>query len=423
MTIRSAIDEFRGDLRGRAFAVVIGCLVCQMGLGFGYVFGPLAKDIIDELGWTRGDFSLTRTLQLAAMAAASPLVGLMTVRHGAKVVLIAGTGALSVIFFLLSRMDGLYEYWALMVAFGVALTALGDVTVGQTVSQWVTRGRGFALGLVFVGSNIGGVLMVPVTSVIAAGAGWRTAMVRLALLTAVLLLPAALFLVRDRPEPGDDAIVDPARGRTAAKRADMGLREAARTRSFWILLFSLFTFFFYFLALLEHLVLHLTDVGMPRADAVALYTTAIGLGIASKLVLGGIADRIHERAALLVVYVGLTLSSLLLLVGAQPAVMWIFAITFGFSYAARDVVHPLIVTWCFGLRNMAAIYGTLMITLVLGGTGPYFAAAIHDRLGSYHLAFAGFAGLNVLSVVSLLFLRIEGEDAPGIRDGSSAGGA
>ena len=26
--------------------VLLGCLVCQMGLGFGYVFGPLAPDIL-----------------------------------------------------------------------------------------------------------------------------------------------------------------------------------------------------------------------------------------------------------------------------------------------------------------------------------------------------------------------------------------
>lgn len=416
MTTRSALDGFRGDLRGRAFVVVLGCLICQMGLGFGYVFGPLTKDIIDELGWTRADFSLTRTLQLAAMAIASPLIGLLTIRHGARLVLTLGTLALSLIFLLLSRMHSLYEYWALMVAFGVALTALGDVTVGQTVSHWITRGRGFALGLVLVGSNVGGVLMVPVVSAIAEGAGWRTAMLRLSLLTAILLLPAALFLVRDRSENFAETVVPAEPTGAAPGHADLGLAEAARTRSFWILLFSLFTFFFYFLALLEHLVPHLTDEGMGQSEAVALYTTAIGLGIASKLLLGAIADRIPERASALIVYVGLTISSLLLLVSPRPALMWIFAVSFGFSYAARDVVHPLIVTWCFGLRNMASIYGMLMATLVVGGTGPFFAAAIHDRTGNYRVAFLVFAVLNALSVLSLLFLRVERSE-PGEQQG------
>jgi cyanate permease len=71
------------------------------------------------------------------------------------------------------------------------------------------------------------------------------------------------------------------------------------------------------------------------------------------------------------------------------------------------VVFPLIVTRCFGLRYMAQIYGALMMTLVLGASGPYFAAEIHDRFGSYDLAFQIFATLNGLSLVALFFVRDE----------------
>ena len=39
-----------GDLRGRALWVVLGCFVCQMGLGFGYSFGALAPEMLAELG-------------------------------------------------------------------------------------------------------------------------------------------------------------------------------------------------------------------------------------------------------------------------------------------------------------------------------------------------------------------------------------
>ncbi len=42
-------SSLTGDIRGRAAWVVFGCLVCQMGLGFGYVLNPLAREIIGEL--------------------------------------------------------------------------------------------------------------------------------------------------------------------------------------------------------------------------------------------------------------------------------------------------------------------------------------------------------------------------------------
>jgi len=82
-------------------------------------------------------------------------------------------------------------------------------------------------------------------------------------------------------------------------------------------------------------------------------------------------------------------------------------VTFGFSYAARDVVYPLIITSCFGLGYMAQIYGVLMIMLVMGAVGPWFAATVHDHMGSYDLAFQIFAVLNGIAVVALFGLRDE----------------
>ena len=64
-------NEIVGDMRGRALVVVLGCLICQMGLAFGYLFAGLATDILDEMGWTRGDYSFARIPQLAMMAAAA----------------------------------------------------------------------------------------------------------------------------------------------------------------------------------------------------------------------------------------------------------------------------------------------------------------------------------------------------------------
>ena len=161
------------------------------------------------------------------------------------------------------------------------------------------------------------------------------------------------------------------------------------------------------------MVLHFTDHGMERDDAVRLYATAIGLGIWSKLLLGLVADRIPEKQSMLIDYSALALSSLVLLVAPTSALAWLFVISFGFSYAARDVVYPLIVSACFGARWMAPIYGALMPTLLLGAIGPLFAAAIHDRSGSYDLAFQIFALLNALALVALFFLRDERQFRPG----------
>jgi predicted MFS family arabinose efflux permease len=382
-----------------------------MGLGFGYVFGPLAKDIIGEMGWTRAEFSLTRVPQLAVMSIASPIIGTLTIRYGARPVLCASTVVLGGSFLLLSKMSGRYEFYALMMLVGLALTGVGDIAVGQAVSNWIRRGRGLALGLVYMGSNLGGVLLVPIAVATAEQTSWRDALQWLGLGALGVMLPVALLLVRDKPRQRHAAppTAEPHAQPSAVVDLDSSIDvwHALRTRSFWILFFALLCFFSYFLALLEHLVLFLTDEGMDRSEAVTKYAAAIGLGIWSKLLLGLVADRIREKQALLIDYGVLMLSSVTLLALPDARGVWVFVVSFGFSYAARDVVFPLIVTRCFGLRHMAQIYGALMMTLVLGASGPYFAAEIHDRFGSYDLAFQIFAALNGLSLVALFFVRDE----------------
>jgi len=380
-----------------------------MGLAYGYVFSALAPDILGEMGWTRSEFSFARLPQLAAMAAASPCVGWLTLRYGARKMILWAVALLGVTFLAFPQIDGLYQYYGLMIVTGVALTGVGDVSVGHMVSHWVKRSRGFALGIVYAGSNIGGVLLVPAVVILAERTDWRTALFAMGAGAFALLLPATGFLLREAPRegqvlPGPD---DPTR-RSSTRRAegddDLNLRAALLTRSFWILFFSLFTFFFYFLALLEHMVLHFTDQGLTRAEAVRLYATAIGLGIWSKIGLGFLADRIHEKKAILIDYGMLALSSLLLLADPESWLLWAFVACFGFAYAARDVVYPLIVSNCFGLRYMAPIYGALMSALLLGATGPLFAAAIHDHFGSYAIAFRCFALLNLAALLALFFL-------------------
>jgi len=396
------------ELRGRAFWVVLGCLICQMGLGYGYVFGPLAVDILAEFEWTRAMYSAARAPQLFVIALASPLIGVLTVRFGARSVLTGATLLLALGFVAVSQMQAIWQLYAVTLLLGLSVTGLGDITVSQAVSQWVTRNRGLALGIVFTGSNLGGALLTRLGSGIADAWGWREAFLWIGVGGLLVMLPFALFAVREPTRR--DALPKLSEEESDARHddGDMDLRAALRTRSFWILAGSLFVFFFYFLGMLEHLVLFLTDVGMERSVAAGHFSNAIALGIISKVALGALADRIPHRSALLIDYGLLAVSSILLLFLPSPVFLPLFVISYGFSVAARDVVYPLIISDCFGLRYMAQIYGALMIALLPGGAlGPIFAALVHDRSGSYEIAFATFAVLNCLAVGALTLVRRE----------------
>src|SRR5262245_20879562 len=115
------------QLGSRRTWALLGCLVCQMGLGWGYALNPLAPDLLAELGWSRALFSSARAPQLAAMALASPLVGALALRAGASRVLAVSVTLLGVAFAGFAAMSSFPQYFAWSLVLGLALTGLGDV--------------------------------------------------------------------------------------------------------------------------------------------------------------------------------------------------------------------------------------------------------------------------------------------------------
>ena len=142
--------------RRRALGVLLGALICQMGLGYGYTLSALAGDILGELDWSRVTYSGARAPQIFVIALASPLIGAATVRFGSRRILACAAGVLGVAFVLLSRFDSLWQLYGIVLLMGLAVAGLGDVSVSHVVSRWFQKRRGLALGIVFTGSNLGG---------------------------------------------------------------------------------------------------------------------------------------------------------------------------------------------------------------------------------------------------------------------------
>lgn len=410
------------ELKGRAFWVLLGCLLCQMGLGITYVSRPLAPFVIDDLGLTRTAFSSASIPQLVMQSLASPLVGWLAVRLGASRVLAFGAMLFTAVFVYFAQIQNLMGLYVSIAGVGLAAASMGDVAVGHALAGWTQRSRGFALGIAYAGSNLGGLLLTRLFMSVTGESDWRRGLMAIAGFSCFVLLPAALFLVRDaRPEQG--AETSAARSRVegasppsklpgpspedASEENALDLQAALRTRSFWILAAALFVFFFYFQGILDHLVLFLVDSGMTRADAAATFSQAVGLGVVSKVIGGLLADRVSEARGIQIDFGLLAISSAVLLAMPDPRLLSVFVWTYGFAYPARDVVYPLVLGRCFGTRYLGEIYGAMMIALLAGSMGSIFAASVFDRLGHYQMAFMTFAGLNTLAFFALFFIRDE----------------
>jgi sugar phosphate permease len=397
--------------RQAAFWVLLGCVVCQMGLGFSYVFTTFLKPIVAEFGWTRTAFSGAGGPMLLSMALAAPLIGNLVDRFGPRRVLVLSTLLLAAALASFATMQSLTHFYATSLLFGLALTGLGDIPVGAVATRWFSKSRGLMLGVVYLGSNIGGALVPIAATLVAAQTSWRVALGVIAVAAVVLILPFALFVVR---LPRADELPDEPEAKASAPAAvgseapSLDLSAALRTRSFWILAVALFVFYFYYLGVLNHLMAFLSDSGFSDPAAARRFGGAVAVGIVGKLAIGALADRIPKKTALLANFALLVFASVLLLFVDRPGVLLVFLVVHGFAVAAENVLLPLIVAETFGVAHMAQIWGMLMLALLPGGAlGPIFAASLYDRLGSYELAFTTFAALNAVSLGLLCFLRPE----------------
>jgi MFS family permease len=405
---------------GLARRAVLGALVCQMGLGLGgYVLAAFLRPIVAELGWSRAAFSVSTLPFLLGMSLASPLVGAMTDRIGPRRVFAAGIVVVAVALGGLSGMQTLTQFYAWGFVLGLGVTGLGDIPAGTVVTRHVRGHGGLALGIAYIGSNIGGALVPLIAAAVTEAASWRVALQVLAALGLVVILPAALWIVPDGRGPDDrDAAAD------AGEPPGRTLAEARGTRAFWVLGAVLFSFYFYYVGINHHLIAYLTDEGFTDAAAARRFSFVVAIGIAGKLGIGAIADRVGLRRAVLLTFGILTAASwLLLILGDVPTLLPVYLVAHGFTVAAENVLLPLAVTACFGPRHLPAIYGALMLALLPGGVlGPYLSGLSFDRLGTYQPAFTAFAVGNLLAFLALMTLPL-GAGAEARRSGQSAGRA
>ena len=374
--------------------IVLACLVCQIGMGLGaYLFPVFLKPVAEDLGWSRTTYAAAQPLMSAAVALAGPLVGRLADRD-ARPVLAFGGLLMSVVLLLAGGMNTPGEFYAIAIGVGVAVACLGDLPTSAVIAPRLGRHRGLALGMVFVGSNIGGAVGPLLATSLAAGGSWRAGFSGIGSVLWIFLLPAAFAIGRPLAK---------ARERPAEARVlGVSPRAALGSRDFWMIAWALFAFYFYRIGINTHLVAWLSDLGYSDGAAAAQFSAMIGIGLAGKLVAGAFADRIGVRPAVLVNFSLLVAASVLLLLPQVPGAIGLFLLLHGLASAAEDVVVPLLVGQRFGTLHLSAIYGLLLLALVPGGAaGPLIAGWIFDSGAGYGPVFFAFVIANLSAVLAL----------------------
>src|SRR5690606_24800882 len=273
-----------------------------MRMGIGPFFIPMSED----LGFSRSLLAGIIAIGMLCYGLGMPLAGYLVGKYGTRPVLLLGTAIVvaSIIWTVSAR-----DPWSFFLAFGV-LMSLGlaftsPVALTPVISRWFTRQRGMALFFLSTGSMAGIAVMTPVLTYAIENVGWQTTLLGFAALFTLVIVPTALFVIRDDAPAHTDLLPDQIAALSAAPAAPGGplkIRQAIRTSTFWKIVLGLFTCGFSMNLLGTHGVPMLMDHGF---DAI---TSSLGIGliglvaIFGTLVLGRLSDIVPRRNILAAIY-------------------------------------------------------------------------------------------------------------------------
>jgi MFS family permease len=307
--------------------------------------------------------------------------------------------------------NSLWMYFLANIVIALGSGIQGLLIVSVAVNNWFRRKRTIAQSVMLLGWSAAGVVGVPALVITQTSLGWRTSAIASGLIIWAVGIPASM-LMRTRPEPyglqqdGDTiSATVRATGRGSQSRADYDftLREALRTRAFWLLSIGSAIGNLGMGAVQVHLFLHLEEgVGLERTTAALVWTVASLTNIPSRLVAGFVGDRVPKNLLVGFSISMMALSVFVLGIADTRLLVFVYAVLYGIGWGIRTPVMNAMQGEYFGRKSQGVIRGWLQsVSLPFTIAAPIVAGYVADIQGTYRstfivMSFVMFAGAILL---------------------------
>lgn len=374
---------------------------------------PLEK----EFGWTTTQVSSALSIRLLLFGLMAPFAAALMTRFGLRTVVISALTTITVglvVSLAMSQVWHLILLWGFVIGFGSGLTAM---VLGATVAtRWFSARRGLVIGVLAASVATGQLIFLPIMASLTETYGWRTALATMCVMLGVAAL-AALLLMRDRPSDlglrpyGED----PATPQTTA--APTGpviamvftvLRDAAKTRVFWILFGTFFICGASTNGLVQtHLIPMCADFGIPATTSAGLLAAMGIFDFVGTIASGWLSDR-YDNRWLLFWYYGLRGLSLLFLPFTDFSFygLSLFAVFYGLDWIATVPPTVKLSAKHFGPERAAMVFGWVFVGHQLGSATAAFGAGLTRTMFETYLpAFFAAGVLCIIAAGVVLLLR------------------
>ena len=205
-------------------------------------------------------------------------------------------------------------------------------------------------------------------------------------------------------------MVEESKHNSSSPTVDFTLKQAIRTKAFW-LLFAMYALVGFTVSMvMVHIKAYATDVGIRPMIAATILGLVGGGSIIGRLAMGSVSDKIGRKASLFICFLLAGTMMLWLIKARQPWQFYLFSTIFGFGYGGGTPVFPAVIGDWFGMKFHGTILGAITIGLAVGGPiGPFLAGYIYDITGSYGIAI--MAGAVALFIAAASSLAMEAPEA------------
>jgi MFS transporter, OFA family, oxalate/formate antiporter len=377
----------------------------------------------DAFGWSRGLFAGAVSLGGVCAVVISPLVGRLIDRYGSGWMISAASAVAGACAVGLSAISQTWAFYTLYVPGRMVFASPLELATSTAISNWFIRRRSFALALLGVTQGTGLALMPFVAQQLITGSGWRNAWTLLGLFTMATGIVPAILLMARRPE---DMSLEPDPSPTPFRRPEVvrprpvldggrtsdvhprperqfTLRQALRTRAFWILAVFSAMGFMVQAGVSLHQVGHYIRQGLPGPSAAIMASVFALAQVPGGLLWSVITRRIPVRFVLAIAGICVALGAM----GTALSGTLVWGIlSAGVIGGGVGGLHLLLrLAWAdyYGRQHLGTIRG-ITLPVQIGGqaVGPVTAGFVFDATGSYHAVFLVFAG--VVALGSLLVL-------------------
>lgn len=384
--------------------VLIACAVIQFYFGgtFFQGFTAIFNPITEDFGWSYALVSLAFTLRGFESGVLAPLVGFFVDRLGARKMLFSGVIVMCIGFWLFSRINSLWTFYAVFLLLSLGLSLASGVVTMTAVAGWFQKRRSLAMGILTAGFGSSGVL-VPAVVWFVDKLEWRGALVAFALGGLILGLPLSL-LVRKPPEEN----INPSS--TKEKKLPEGdkspekgqVMEVLKDRNFWFLSIAVMFGGLAGLAVTVHQMPYMDSIGISRQSASYLVVILALSNTAGRMLFGWLGDILDKRLCFVISTVIKALGVLAFAYSTNVAQFIPTMIIMGIGFGGLIPLRPILQIEYFGMRSFAVIQGLLMTFLTAGSiVATPFAGWIYDTLKDYRLAFI-ILGVITLAAVPVI---------------------